>query len=107
MCEIAAYFESLPNRLASADLRGVEATILFSFTGEGGSDWNLSLHDGIAETGQGAAAGPNVTITLAAEDFKAILAGKLGGQTAFLTGRLRIQGDMNLALKLQSLLRLG
>jgi putative sterol carrier protein len=41
------------------------------------------------------------------ENFVNLLTGKLNGQTAFLTGKLKIQGDMTLAMKLQSVFNLG
>ncbi|MGC9053156.1 MAG: SCP2 sterol-binding domain-containing protein [Candidatus Hydrogenedens sp.] len=44
---------------------------------------------------------------MSASDFLDLVAGKLNGQTAFLTGKLKIQGDMTLALKLQSVFNLG
>jgi putative sterol carrier protein len=40
---------------------------------------------------------------MAAKDYLDMLAGKLNGQMAFMTGKLRIAGDLGLALKLQSL----
>ena len=47
---------------------------------------------------------PNVTITVSAEDFVAIKTGELNGQMAFMQGKLKIAGDMGLAMKLQKLL---
>lgn len=107
MNDIADFFEQLPERLGKADLQGEEGVVLFSFEGDGGGYWSICLRDGNVETSEGVAGRPRVTITMAAEDFRAILAGKLGGQTAFLTGRLRVQGDMGFALRAQNLLKLG
>src|SRR4029453_2882582 len=38
-------------------------------------------------------------------DFSDMIAGKLDGMTAFMTGKLKIEGDMGVAMKLQSILR--
>ena len=46
-------------------------------------------------------------MTATAENWLKIVAGEMGGQTAFLTGKLKIKGDMSLAMKLQSLFQLG
>ncbi|MCL4233971.1 MAG: SCP2 sterol-binding domain-containing protein [Deltaproteobacteria bacterium] len=46
----------------------------------------------------------NCTITVAAADLLAITTGKLSGQMAFMTGKLKISGDMGLAMKLQKIL---
>jgi putative sterol carrier protein len=46
---------------------------------------------------------PNVTITMKEGDYLDMINGKLNGQMAFMTGKLKLAGDMGLALKLQSL----
>lgn len=48
-------------------------------------------------------ASPNITITMKESDYLDMINGKLNGQMAFMTGKLKIAGDMGLALKLQSL----
>lgn len=53
------------------------------------------------QTGKHAA--PNITITMKENDYLDMINGKLNGQMAFMTGKLKIAGDMGLALKLQSL----
>jgi putative sterol carrier protein len=40
---------------------------------------------------------------MTAQDYLDMLSGKLNGQMAFMTGKLRIAGDMGLALRMQSL----
>ncbi|HOH43646.1 MAG TPA: SCP2 sterol-binding domain-containing protein [Candidatus Hydrogenedentes bacterium] len=44
---------------------------------------------------------------MAPADFLDLVSGKLNGQTAFLTGKLKVKGDMTLALKLQSVFNIG
>jgi predicted lipid carrier protein YhbT len=48
---------------------------------------------------------PNITITMKQQDFLDMINGKLNGQMAFMSGKLKIAGDMGLALKLQGLFR--
>ena len=45
------------------------------------------------------------TIKMAFDDFTALIGGQLDGMTAFMTGKLKIEGDMGVAMKLQSILR--
>ena len=45
------------------------------------------------------------TITMDFGDFADLIGGKLDGMTAFMTGKLKIEGDMGVAMKLQSILR--
>ena len=52
----------------------------------------------------GTKAGANCTIEMKDGDFVDIVTGKLNGQMAFMTGKLKIKGDMGLAMKLQKIL---
>ena len=45
------------------------------------------------------------TLKMAYSDFDDMINGKLDGMTAFMTGKLKIEGDMGVAMKLQSILR--
>ena len=45
------------------------------------------------------------TLNMAFSDFDDMINGKLDGMTAFMTGKLKIEGDMGVAMKLQSILR--
>lgn len=42
----------------------------------------------------------DVTLILSSEDFEEMLEGSLNPQMAFMTGKLKIEGDMSLALSL-------
>lgn len=44
------------------------------------------------------------TITLSLADFEDLLAGELSPTTAFMTGKIKVEGDMSVAMALQSLL---
>lgn len=46
----------------------------------------------------------DVTLTASAETFKAILDGELNPTTAFMTGKLAVDGDMGQAMKLAGVL---
>ena len=57
--------------------------------------------------GDGAHAGDedaDVTLTASAEVFKAILDGEQNPTTAFMTGKLKVDGDMGMAMKLATVL---
>ena len=45
------------------------------------------------------------TIKMSLSDLTDMIGGKLDGMTAFMTGKLKIEGDMGVAMKLQSILR--
>lgn len=84
-------------------IKDINATYQWDITGEDGGKWYAKFDGGTAEIAAGEAENPNITITVAASDWVDIVNGKLNGQMAFLSGKLKIQGDMTLAMKLQSL----
>ena len=59
-----------------------------------GAASQVSEEDGAADT----------TIKVAWDDWQAMAAGQLDGMTAFMTGRLKIEGDMSNAMQLQGVL---
>jgi putative sterol carrier protein len=67
------------------------------------------FHCAIANEGidvkSGACEKPSITLTMKESDYLDMINGKLNGQMAFMTGKLKIAGDMGLALKLQSLFK--
>lgn len=107
MSEIAGFFEKMPGSVDKSKIAGMNATYQFKITGDNGGDWSVSIADGNVTVANATAESPNITLTISDENFTNLVQGKLNGQTAFLTGKLKIQGDMTLAMKLQSLFSLG
>jgi putative sterol carrier protein len=53
---------------------------------------------------QGMAEKADATLTMASEDFVALTKGQLNPMNAFMSGKIKVAGDMGLVMKLQSLL---
>lgn len=81
----------------------LNATYLFDVSGPHGGKWTLEIKDGKCELKPGIQNNPSVTIYISDQDWLAIHEGKLNSQMAFMMGKLRVSGDMSLAMKLQSL----
>lgn len=79
----------------------IGAVYKFVLDGDGGGTWVMNLKDdpGVKE-GDGEA---QCTIKMAAKDYVDMVEGKANGQQLFFTGKLKIEGDMGLAMKLQKL----
>lgn len=102
----ADVFTEINNRLEAnpAKAGNMNAVYQFDLTGDDGGQYHIILKDGKGEAGPGAPENPNITITMAANDFVDLSSGKLDGTMAFMSGKIKIKGDMGLAMKLQSVL---
>lgn len=104
---IQGFFDALPSKIDKAKLGGMAATFQFVATGDGGGEWNVAIAGGDYTINIGKADNPTIVLTATAPDWLALMNGQMNGQTAFITGKLKIQGDMTLAMKLESLFQLG
>jgi putative sterol carrier protein len=100
---VKAYFDALEGKLGAKPsmIAGMDCVYQFKV---GESSYNVTLKEGKAAVAAGEAPSPNCTVTMAEGDFLDMISGKLNGQMAFLTGKLKVAGDMALALKLGSFL---
>jgi putative sterol carrier protein len=98
--------EHMPQFLIPEKAGTTNATIAFDLSGAEGGKWWVHIHDGLAESGKGEpATTPNLTLLADSGDWVNIMTGKLDGTAAFMQGKLKIKGDMGLAIKMQSLFR--
>ena len=98
-------FEQMPNFLDTAKAGSTNATIQFDLSGDQGGRWWVKIADGAATSGKGDAENPNLTLMADAADYVKISLGQLDGTAAFMQGKLKIKGDMGLAIKMQSLFK--
>src|SRR5438309_11758440 len=97
--------DAMPEYLIPEKAATTNATIQFDLSGDGGGRWWVKIHDGQAESGKGDAESPNLTINMDAKDYVKMSLGQLDGTAAFMQGKLKIKGDMGLAIKMQSLFK--
>jgi putative sterol carrier protein len=83
---------------------GINAVILFDLSGEGGGKWTLKLADGKIGLEEGETDSPAMTLSMSAQDFVTMTNGDLNPMAAFMQGKIRITGDMSLAMRLQNIL---
>lgn len=98
---------NLSTKMASVDpdkIKGMTAIYQFDLSGDDGGVFHVKVADGATELVEGASDSANITITMSADDFASLLDGKLNATSAFMAGKLKVKGDMSLAMKLQSLL---
>ena len=68
-----------------------------------GSEGTIML-DGAAEQVSEDGGDADTTIKISWDDWQSMAAGQLDGMTAFMTGKLKVEGDMSNAMQLQGVL---
>jgi len=94
------FFESLETRVDPSRTAGMNATYLFDI--EGAGRWTVKVDDGKVTATEGGESA-DCTITSSQETFQRIVDGDLNPTSAYMTGKLKIKGDMGAAMKLQKL----
>lgn len=84
---------------------GLRAVYHFDLKGSGGGLWTVAVIDRQCRVGEGPAAPPNAVITMSVEDYLQMARGKLDAVAAFNQGKIRVQGDVNLAARIPEIFR--
>ena len=95
--------EALQGSAGPEKLAGMDAVVLFDLSGEGGGQWTVTIANGQLSVAEGAKATPTVTLKMTDADSTALLNGDLSPMAAFMQGRLKVEGDMSAAMRLQTL----
>jgi putative sterol carrier protein len=85
---------------------GIDAVIQLKLTGAQPGEWFFTIKDNQCTVSPGMANAPRLTVSADSGDFIKIFSGQLDGMQAFMQGKIRIAGDMGLALKLLQMFRM-
>lgn len=86
-------------------VKSTQGVYQFDLSGEHEGVWFLDLKSGAGSAGRGQPTSKaDVVMTMNSSDFTKMFAGKLKPTLAFMSGKLRIKGDMTLAIKLEKLM---
>ena len=98
--------DTLPKRLNenAEKVKKINAVYQFNIDGDNGGTWTVDLTQDQDFVSEGPADSANCTVSMKESDFVDLWNGKLPGPQAFMMGKLKIQGDMGLAMKLQNFL---
>ncbi len=99
---IQQVFEQMPTSFQAAKAGNVNASVQFNLTGEGGGTWAVKIADGKCGVVNGPVEAPTATVTAAASDYLALARGELNAMSAFMSGKIKITGDMGIMIKFQN-----
>ncbi|KAK6174662.1 hypothetical protein SNE40_017897 [Patella caerulea] len=101
----AQTFNHIESLLSPDLVQSTKGIYQFKLTGNDAGKWYIDLKNGSGAVGEGEApGGATCTMTMDSGDFKEMFAGNLQSTMAFMSGKLKIEGDMTLAMKLEKLL---
>lgn len=103
MATVAELFEKMPSQFQADKAGDMNAVILFDLSGEGGGQWSVKIADGACDITKGAADSPKATVRMDAGDYKDMITGKLNPMMAFMSGKVKVEGDLNSVMKFQQL----
>jgi len=91
----------LPQRFNPEKAQGVDVTTQVNLTGSNGGSWIVIIKDQKISVVKGKIPEPTLALTMTSSDFLDVINKKLGVEKAFFSGRLHLEGNVSLALKLR------
>jgi putative sterol carrier protein len=96
-------FAGMAESFNAAKAAGQQATVQYEISApDGAHEWAMRIADGRCEVEQGRAESPRVTIRMGLGDFLRLITGKAQGMQLFMTGKLKVSGDLFFAQTYQS-----
>ena len=103
IADVKEVFSMMPGAFNAAAAQGLDTIFQLDITGEGGGNWNVVIKDGACQINEGSHDSPNVTLTMSSETWLAIVNKQSNGMQAFVSGTLKVSGDIMLAQRIGKL----
>jgi putative sterol carrier protein len=100
---IEQVFDAMPSRFNPNAAAGVDAIFQFDLSGDNGGKYWVKVANQQVQVNQGEAETPTITVSASADDYLKMVNGEIAPMTAFMQGKIKVKGNMGLAMKLQSI----
>lgn len=97
----------VPKSFVPEKAEGVDTVVQYKFTGSDTSEWYMIIKNKTLEVQQGLHPSPNMTMTFDADAYLKISKGELDPTMAFMKGKVKVSGDMGVALKMGQFFKYG
>jgi putative sterol carrier protein len=101
--DVKEVFSRVPEAFDPNAAKNVNAVFQFDITGQGGGNWNVEVKAGTCQVSEGKANAPTVTVTMSSETWLAMANKQINAMQAFMSGKLKVSGDIMLAQRIPDL----
>jgi len=91
----------LPSRFKPEKAARIDVTVQISITGPNGGDWIVIIRNQKLEVKEGKHPSPTLELKTTEADYMDLINGKMSGEKAFITGKLKFKGSIGTALRLR------
>lgn len=84
----------------------VDVVIQYHLSGDEGGDFIITIREGKCTVQEGLTQQAKLSLSADGKEFRDVLLGKTDGMMAFMQGKLKLAGDLNLAMRLTSLFKM-
>ena len=103
---VADLMSKMPKAFLPEKAPGLDAVIQFKFSGAEAGDWFATVKNDKCTVEQGTHPTPKMTLSADSADYVKIFTGEIDGMKAFMEGKLKLAGDLNLAMKLTQMFKI-
>ncbi len=95
--------QRLPGAFDPARAQGLKANVQFDFSSDGGKKYVVHITDSSCTVEEGEIASPDAALISSQATYLAVAEGRLNVATAFMTGKLKVKGNMQLLMRFQQI----
>ena len=103
LSDVKTVFDNADKNFNVDAAKGMDAVFQFDITGESGGTWHVTVKEESCHVREGSHDNPSVTLKMSSETWLAVVNQKVNAVQAFMTGKLKVNGDIFLARKIPDL----
>ncbi|MEM7117591.1 MAG: SCP2 sterol-binding domain-containing protein [Chloroflexota bacterium] len=100
---VAEIIKAMPEALNVEKAKGLNVIVGWSLSGDDPGDYTVSIADGKATITDGISDDAAATLSMDSSTFIGLQLGQVNPMTAFMTGKIKIEGDMGSVMKMQGI----
>jgi putative sterol carrier protein len=104
MANVAEIFDNMCDNFKADKAGDMNAVIQFDLSGDDGGQWYVAIDNGSCNVNKGTTSDPTSTIRMSASDYADMVSGDLNPMSAFMSGKIKVEGDLNTVMKFQQIM---